>query len=110
MSLPRVSNFFVKTYETSVEQLVQKENKNEGLQEQAEVNENPKSNLFQAEVQTTNKDDSMEDEQGNTIFYNPTSTPLLWCSELYVEELMEEKKICSFKKTKTKQFKKKSLQ
>ena len=50
------------------------------------------ASLNKSNVYVTNIEGSKEDKNYNKDIYSPTSTPLMWSSELYVKELMNMKR------------------
>lgn len=74
MVLPKVNNISSKASQTSV-------GKREAIK-------GIKSSLIRIEGFVANKEDKKSNKHDNKSLYSPTSTPLMWSSGLYVEELM----------------------
>jgi hypothetical protein len=77
MILPKVNNISNNASQASVEQIEIKDFE---------------PNLDRVEVFEANKEDIKAVNHDNKDLYSPTSTPLMWSSELYVKELMSMKR------------------
>jgi len=77
MILLKVNNISNKASQASVEQIEIKD---------------LEPNLDRGEVFKENKEDQKTVNHGNKDLYSPTSTPLIWSSDLYVKEIMSMKK------------------
>jgi hypothetical protein len=77
MILPKVNNISSKASQASVEKIEIKD---------------LETNLDRVEVFEANKDDINTVNHDNEDPYSPTSTPLIWSSEIYAKELMSMKR------------------